>query len=759
MFRLGLKIILIFAVFMTFIGCSSSEDNDTDRSVVIDENTLRVESVALPSSAVYPNSLQTITMEISSQETISVDNNDSPVFFFFSLVDTNDENTTIWFDSDSLNLIEEGTHTYEFSLEIPYDANASLYTLNVDLGDSNVTYTSFSSPAFPILAYDGKPDIEILRVTLDLEYAGNDDEDDSITSSEINSTAISMLGGALEAIPIEIFDQNDSLEIGATVALISNMQDSADVNISACIELGSECIELPILQVVTNEENITVNPADEDNITLTETVEPVYSSVIQLGFLEANVEKTVSLDFAVKQEDVVKFVNTLLTNALTNPSSVLDANIKVSISTQDESSVNPSQNNVLSYPISFFLNPDLLESLSDTNVTDLIDDATGVLDGLGLAPSLTTPLTRGAVSGECIQREVKYKKEYEKKKYGKRFGAGAYLVGRGWIDVDGVHAKAYGSIRVRRFSDTKFRILRMSASADIVPSSFSDTGYDIELSSLGKVIYTKSNSLAESASLSEPIVSLTTEEKNTISTSSSSDTNTTDSNTTRVTTEETLLKQKRIKAVKDELKTYTTTSTTNLSLVSLERNWRVGKNIERKKTIMFAILPIVVTAGAEANIGFDASIGLDGITSITAELEPNAYIGGYMEAGVGAAVKCCWVNIDYSAGAGSYLWLISERFTTTLTGGLELIADGDYIVELKGNMHFKVRNYLSTMKGKTYAYASYWGPRKWSEPTKTDWKSRRRTKTFADWEGGKYTRTLMERNWNIFTIQIADECN
>jgi len=134
MFRLTLKFILILFISLTFFGCGSSNDKET--STTDDEDILSVQSIALPSSDIYPNSLHTISIEINSQERISVDNNDSPVFFFFSLENENDENGTVWFDSDSLSLIEEGTHSYDFNLEIPSEVNASTYSLKVSLGDS-----------------------------------------------------------------------------------------------------------------------------------------------------------------------------------------------------------------------------------------------------------------------------------------------------------------------------------------------------------------------------------------------------------------------------------------------------------------------------------------------------------------------------------------------------------------------------------------------------------------------------------------------
>ena len=380
------------------------------------------------------------------------------------------------------------------------------------------------------------------------------------------------------------------------------------------------------------------------------------------------------------------------------------------------------------------------------------------------APSRSTSNSHG-----CGLKKLSYKKEYRKEKYGDKFGAGAYLLGKAWLDAQGIHSKVYSSIRIKRLSHTKYRILRTNITTDLEPGSFEDTGYDIEISSLGKVIYTKSYSMADKIGLSTPKVSLTTKEKEKISNKSfqTSDSNTTDSNTTdsnttlitgaTVTTNATLLRQKRIKAVKDKLKKYTTSSTKS-SLISYEKSFRIGKSIERKQTIMFAIIPVVISAGAEASVGYDMSVRLNGITSVTAMMEPNAYIGAYMQAGVGVGVSCCWVDIDYSAGVGGELWLLSERFTSKITASLDLVENGDYIVQLDGNLHENITNYINTMSGKIYAYATYYGPYNFTKPTDSDWRNRTKRKYFANWKGGRYKRTLLNKHQTLFSIPLADEC-
>jgi hypothetical protein len=313
--------------------------------------------------------------------------------------------------------------------------------------------------------------------------------------------------------------------------------------------------------------------------------------------------------------------------------------------------------------------------------------------------------------------------------------------------------------------------LRVKSSANIIPASFEDTGYDIEISSLGVQIYTKSNSISEALGLDSPTVTLTEEEEERIRRSNES--NATDRNVTR---RSTLLRQKAYKAAKKKIKQYGVTQST---LLSYQKGWRVGKIVERSTTIWFGPVPIMITAGADASIGFDAGIKLDGITSVTAMVEPNAYIGAYLEAGVGWGVSCCGKSIEYSAGFGGNLWLISERFTTTVNASLEFVEDdaGEYIVALDGKLHNNITNYLSTMKGEIYAYAKYtkwickyrrhpckavdWRGRctkRGSVCTSYGWKDYEKRKTFADWSGGRYTTELLDKKRTLFTVPIADHC-
>lgn len=732
------KFLVSLSIVLMVAGCSG-DGNETSYN---DFDILKSE---LSSNTMYKSTKQSIELDVYSSANYSLDNNDSAIFLFFALENLDEDNSTVWFHSESLNEIKEGTNKYKYDFTIPADINLSTYKLNIEVCDSQKIISNYSTKSFEIVEDDNKAELELVSFTLDLENGGTDGEYDTILSSEINST--DNLTTFIDT-GLTLYTLNEPLYASATLQAKSNIKSASDVKVKACVELNGNCIDVPILTIQENNSSITFDSEDNDtNIT-----HEIYTFLeeVNIGDFEANEMKNIDLQLALKSEDLKTFVDGIVQNINLLVGNKVEGTINIEISSDDEGTLN-TQNNKTSYPFNITLSEELVSSILS----------------LYQSKSLKSPTLKRSSSagGECGLKKLNFEKTYEKYKYGTRFGAGGYLLGRAYLDVDGLHTKTYASIRVRRFSDTKFRILRVNATADLEPGSFEDTGYDIELSSLGVNFYSKSKSLAEISGLNTPIVTLSVEEEKLIpkADTSTSDSNTTDINTTTTTTSTvtsrtTLLKQKAYKAAKEKLKTYQASSTTNISLVSLDQNLRVGKNIERKQTIMFSIIPVVITAGAEARIGFDASIGLDGITSITAMIEPNAYIGAYIEAGVGAAISCCTVDVDYSAGVGGELWLLSERFTNTITGSLVLVEDGDYIVGIDGQLHENITNYINTLNGKIYAYARYYGPYKFSEPTETDWKNRTRTKDFANWSGGKYTSKILDETQTLFSIPLADSC-
>ncbi|QSZ41481.1 hypothetical protein GJV85_04960 [Sulfurimonas aquatica] len=740
-----IKLFLYFFVILIITGCTT--DGGTNQTSHDDFDIL---GSKLSSSLMYKSTIQSVELDLYSSSNYSLDNNDSAIFLFFALEDLNKNNSTVWFHSESLAEIKEGTNKYLYDFTVPEDINLSTYKLNIEVCNSQKVIGTYSTNSFEIVEDDNKPELELVSFTLDLEHGGTDGENDTILSSEINST--DNLNALIDA-GLTLYALDEPLYASATIKVRSNIKSASNVKIKACVELYGKCIDVPILTI--NENNSSLTFDSEDNDTKSLDINYTFLEEVNIGDIEANEEKDIDLQLALSSQDLKKLVDDIIKNVNIFVGNTIEGKINIEISSDDEGVLN-TQNNKTSSPFNITLSQELVNSIAS------------IYQSQNLSPSYQPSAARLASSAdsECGLKKLNYEKTYEKYKYGRRFGAGAYLLGRAYLDVSGLHAKTYASIRVRRFSDTKFRILRVKATADLEPGSFEDTGYDIELSSLGNNFYSKSNSLAQVSGLTTPIVTLSVEEEKLLPKTSIRDVNTTDTNTSTdsntttstVTSRATLLKQKAYKATKEKLKTYQTSSTTNISLVSLDQSMRVGKNIEREQTIMFSIIPVVVRAGAEARIGFDASIGLDGMTSITAMIEPNAYIGAYLEAGVGAAISCCTVDVDYSAGIGGELWLLSERFTNTITGSLVLVDEGDYIVGIDGRLHENITNYINTLNGKIYAYANYYGPYKFSEPTETNWKNRTRRKDFANWSGGKYTSKILDKSQTLFSIPIADNC-
>jgi hypothetical protein len=735
---------VFYTVFILFfvIGCGSNNDN-SNRVDTPTYTEFQIASSDISTLDLYPNANKNVNLEIYSPQDYNFDDDNASMFFFFGLENINDANQTYWFDASSFSNIEKGLHNYSFNITIPWDINISSYRFIIEVSDSNEIITNFTSLPFSINFHDGTPDLELLSFSLDLENGTVDDEYDTINSSEINSTENL---DALINTGLTLYSLNQPLYAGATIDIKSNFQAIENVKVKACVEIGSVCIDVPMLNRVDSNGSLTFDMEDA-NETILSDINNSYLDELLIGSISENESLSVDLHIQLTPENLQSFVDEIVSNISLVSGNVVEGTIHVELYSNNEGSLN-TQNNKTSYPFNV--------TLTDEVVADVL-----ALYSSRLSTSSTHTLRSSPSSGECGLKKLNFEETYERYKYGDKFGAGAYLLGRAYLDIEGVHAKTYASIRVKRFSDTKFRLLRVNATADIIPGSFEDTGYDIALSSLGVNFYNKSFTLNQLTGLTTPLVTLSVDEERRIATanSSSSDNNETNETNTTVTNPETLLRQKRYKAVKDKLREYKINNTTEITLVSISDNFRVGKWIEKKQTIMFSIIPVVVTAGAEARVGFDTSIGLDGITSMTAMIEPNAYIGAYVRAGVGAALSCCYVDIEYSAGVGGDLWLVSERFTANVTGSLDLVEDGDYIVALDGNLHENITNYINTMHGKIYAYATYYGPYRFSEPFDSDWKNRTKRKNFANWGGGQYTSELLDARQTLFTIPIADECD
>jgi len=79
---------------------------------------------------------------------------------------------------------------------------------------------------------------------------------------------------------------------------------------------------------------------------------------------------------------------------------------------------------------------------------------------------------------------------------------------------------------------------------------------------------------------------------------------------------------------------------------------------EYSRTFVLGMIPIVITGGADASVGYKADVHVAGITSIVSSFTPSARIGAYLEGGVGAGLSCCGHSIEYSAGVGgSFKWV------------------------------------------------------------------------------------------------------
>jgi len=668
--------VILLSLFI--VNCS-----DGSKSKSTTASYLQLSSVTSATDDVkagYPLSV-TLTVETDSAM------EDVPVVV--SGVLSSDENNSVYFDASEITAVEAGSHEYVVEMTVPRDVDLGDYTLiaTVDPDDLYGAWDDeqqFSESITPVTVVDHGPD--------EVVVAGGVDEDDS-DDEDINAAPARSTAGTVSAISIEATDENVSVD--ATLTLYPNLADlnQTDVNVTVCVNVGSDCVDLPLW-------------SSEGNGTL--------SNVLVLHDLEYGYETTVAIDTVVPYTTVAQIVQEILDNiSLTNPVALLDTTLDVTLYYNGQQKV---------YPIGLRFVPtaELLASLSSP------------------APQRAASQS----SGSCRQELLNYSKSFKRNKYGKRFGAGAYAKGSSGLDGDGLHAKVYGSVTGKAMGH-KSNFMRLHFNADALPGSFEGTGYDLDIEALGITIYSKSKSLADVSGLSTPTVDAQEEAAIDLKIANN------ETNLSKAA----LIKQKVYKKAKKNVSTYSGSGSTAIGYVY---DWDIGKKKGYTQQYIVGIVPVTITAGASATVGFVTDIHLDGITSLTGTFRPKAGIGAYMKGGVG-------VSGLYSAGAEAELWLLNESLENRVNASLDMVEDDDeeYIVSLEGNIDARVYNYYKGPNGKFYLYAEYTVPRYCTKygvryPCGTKNKSKR--KYLAKWRTSVSKGTLLKKSKSLFTIPL-DDCN
>lgn len=688
------KHIMMLLLFMVLLmaGCSNKSSSDDSKSDgngsggVTAATSLSVQSVTSDQDVKAGYGLKA-TIEVEVDKEI----NDVPVVI--SAVSSSDENSSLYVDSSFIDVMQKGLHSYELNITVPRDLEEGDYTLiaTVDPDDLYGKWDDekqfVEGSVLVHVAPHGKDELIISDVA---------EEEDDHSEAPALAEGVTLTSGA-NTITIEAGDENISISAMLAITPTLATLDTTDVNVTACLDIGSECIDLPLW-------------SSEGNGTL--------STVLQLKDMVQGTETLVSIDTIIPYSEVSKIISTVLLKLIQNPLQVpiLESAIKLSFSYNGEQKA---------YKIDrhFVLSSELLSSVN---------------------PGSTLPISLSSsarASSTCAPKVLNYSKKYERTKYGKRFGAGVYAKGKASLDSEGLHTHVYASVKAKALGH-KDRFLKLSFDANALPSSFDGTGYDLDVEVLKIVVFSKSKTLASLSGLETPTV--TEEEERAINLKI-------DNNETNL-SKATLMKQKVYKKANNKINTYSGSGSTAVGYI---RTWDIGKKKGFEQQYIVGIVPITVTAGAQATVGFESDIALKGITALEGSFKPIAKIGAYVQGGVGVS--------GYSAGVEADLWLVTETLKNSVTASLDMREDsaGEYIVALDGNLHEKIYNYFRGPNGKLYLYAKYTVPRYCKSFGKRyicGVKHKTRHKYLGLFKTSTSSHKILDKKQTLFTIPL-DDCN
>jgi hypothetical protein len=618
---------------------------------------------------------------------------DVPVVF--SAVKSDEQNTSVYLDSFEIRSVRSGTLSYELNVTVPRDIAPGEYTVIATIDPDDLLgewddETQFKESGTSVTVEDHGADDIIVSGAIDPQE-----------SEEGNANAAPALAGlpltTLPAITIDAVDRNISID--TTLTLRPNLAElnATDVNITACLDIGAECIALPLW-------------SSEGNGTLSDTLE--------LKDIEQGHDVLVSLDTVLPDTEIGKLLDEIQAKVENFEQPLLNSRLEVTLSFK-------GIEKVYSIDADFVASAEILAALTGTSSP---------------SPAFAPQQSVQASSSECAPKVLDYSKTFEKYKYGDYFGAGAYLTGSAGLDASGLHSRVYASIRAKAMGN-KDRFMKLNFDADVLPGSFEGTGYDLDVEVLGVTVFSESQSLADVSELSTPTIDA--EEEAEIDLKISKDANL---------SKATLIKQKVYKKANKNISTYSGSGSTAVGYV---KTWDIGKKTGYTQQFIVGIVPVKITAGAQATVGFVSDIALTGITAIEGSFKPKSGIGAYVQGGVGV--------VGYSAGVEADLWLVTDNLNNTVTASLDFVEDADqeYVVGLEGNLHEKIYNYFKGPNGKLYLYAEYsvpvyctsCGVRYICGAT-----NRTTRKYLSKWTTAVSKETLLDEEQTLFTIAL-DDCN
>ena len=624
-----------------------------------------------------------------------------PVTFILVNEDNSSRRELVGYTLDKLS---KSVMRYQLETIIPVDVNAGKYSIEVIVSGKDESNSTQQTNLFNI---DEKGNVDISGLTLDDTQSNTDSSSENILATK-NS--------------IEMSYSEEGVLINSTLKIENRFADKniTNIKLSGYLDVSDTKIYVPL-------EAVSFQNLDNDSGIDNSVVKAIeYNNEIDIPLIESNTILNISTNIFIDRENLLILIEKLGRSLLLDKEVVTSSYIVLELKTQDGEAIDSYK-----YPVTFFMSDNMLEALTD-NFAQLQSGEITVEELLSSLEKVKGAPARQSSSNSNSNNNISFNKSFSKYKYGKRVGAGIYAQGKASLDNDGIHSSTTALVKLKVLKKKRYEIFDIAFSADVEPASFEDTGYDFVIKSLGYNLYTRGKSLSDITGLQTPTIP-------NINAIKDAD----------------LRKAMIFAQAKKVLK-----KVANSTTIFYENSKDFGKTISRKQTIIAGFIPVVVEVGAQATIGYETKIQLQGITKLEASFTPNARVGAWIDGGVGAGFNFFGLDIDYSAGVGGKFYLISDDFKNSVIASLNLVENDtkEYVKYLEGNLHENITNYFYGPHGKFYLYGKWFGPKYKSQFWKPwKWGQHKRTKTLARWETTRSTTTLLNEKQNLFTIQLVPD--
>lgn len=704
-----------------------NQDEDPNDKLNTVASFLTVDSVSLASEV---DAGYEVSVDFSIDTDAFLEN--VPVVFVAVRKDVEDD--SVYLDSFEIAEVKSGAFSYQRNVLVPREVAEGEYSIIVTIDPDDLfgdweDEQQFveSETLITVLPHPG----DDIKITGGFDAQSEDASQNQQTASVQNKTLARSVEVQVNP-TITLFATDEDVSLNAILAIQPNLKvkDETDVEISACLEIGVQCVPVSLWSSVAD---VDLEATETDTNLIDSNTSGIgsdakQSTSILIEDVAHGEELLVSVDATFSKENVNNVLDELKGEFETSFSTLLASKLKLTLDFSDQQKV---------YTISAKM----------TAAEDILQDLLGHID---IPDGIPDPFANvrhvsARSSNSCSTKNLSFGKAFERSKNGTLFGASAYVSGDASFDSDGLHTGVDGNISTK-IMGTNIKFLDLDFAADVTPGSFSNTGYDLDIKTIGVVVFTKSHSLGDNAGIVDEV--LTEDEIKDIKNKYNKLT----AVQKQQQSEAALRKQKLYKKSNKKLETYSNTTVTNVSYV---KEWDYGKKKEYRQQYVVGIVPITVKSGAQATVGFDAGIQLVGIAALEGFFKPKAAVGAFASGGVGV--------LGYSAGVTADLWLLTEELNNSVKASIDFVEDttGEYVESLNGSLNELIYNEFKGPNGGISLYAEYTVPKfckVWGVPYICGFKTKTKTKNLANFVTYVSKEVLLDKKQTLFSIDL-NACN